>query len=330
MKIEIGARKSQLSQAQVGEVLAILSQHYPDLDVEIQKIETKGDQLVDVSLSKIGGKGLFLKEIQSALMAGEIDVAVHSMKDVPTDTPKALNICAITRRADPRDVLVSKGNLTLDELPTHATVATSSLRRSSQLKAYRPDLQVVPLRGNVNTRLKKLHDNPELDGIILAKAGLERLQLTQHISEVLPDDVMVPCVGQGALGLEVRSKDHELQTRLHVLDDLDTRAAVTAERAFLSQLEGSCHVPVGALAKVLRRRNSSSKISSDTSSNQAPQLVLTGVVASLDGSTLLKRKRTAPLTDITDTPKALGESLAKELLDLGAREVLKAAEQEVE
>ncbi|ACB84707.1 hydroxymethylbilane synthase [Natranaerobius thermophilus] len=305
MKLRIGTRRSQLALDQTNWVVEQLKTHYPDIEIEIKKIETKGDQLLNVSLSKVGGKGLFLKEIQNALLQGEIDLAVHSMKDIPTETTEDLEICAITKRVDPLDALISNNDITIDELPENAKIGTSSLRRGSQLKAYRNDLQIIPIRGNINTRMNKLQELPELDAVVLAKAGLVRSGMTDSISQNISPEIIVPCPGQGALGLEIRHDNENLKEKLAVLDDSESRKAIGAERAFLNRLGGSCHVPVGAYAEIISN-----------------ELHLTGVVASEDGQDVIKRSVQTHLSDNNKIPSTLGNDLAEELIELGANKIL--------
>ncbi|OWZ82879.1 hydroxymethylbilane synthase [Natranaerobius trueperi] len=302
MKLRVGTRKSELALNQTYWVVEKLKKYYPDIEIEIHKLTTKGDEILDKTLSKIGGKALFLKEIQNALLAGDIDLAVHSMKDIPTETPSELEICAVTKRLDPRDVLITKdNNSTLDELQLGSFVGTSSLRRASQLKAYRKDLQITPVRGNINTRLEKLQNSDKLDGIVLAKAGLMRADLTDLIAQEIPEDVIVPCVGQGALGIEIKADNDKLREKLSVLNDENSRTAIYSERTFLNQLGGSCHVPVGGLGRLTEKG-----------------LELTGVVAELEGSKVLKET----LIGSKDYPVDLGQELAYKLISQGAKEIL--------
>ncbi len=323
-KIRIGTRKSSLAQAQAQEIRKAIESFFPDGKVEIHKIQTRGDRLVDRSLSKIGGKGLFLKEIQQALFDDEIDIAVHSMKDVPAERPDGLEICAVPRRKPAEDVLVSHGDVSLDNLPKNAIVGTSSLRRKSQLLAYRPDLVVKPLRGNINTRLNKLLQSDEFAAIILAKAGLIRAGLEGCISQEISPEIILPGIGQGALAVEIKSDKNHLREKLNFLEDFKTRVEITAERQFLRTLEGSCHVPIGALA-VLKNMGSNYT------------LTLDGVVASLNGAVVLKDQGIKHFSssdlnyiEINYAASSLGKELAASLIEQGAGKIIREAEEEVE
>jgi hydroxymethylbilane synthase len=305
-KIIIGSRQSELALIQAHEVmrqLEALGLHY---DFEIKKMITKGDRILDVTLSKVGGKGLFVKEIEQALLDREIDIAVHSMKDMPGVLPDGLVIGAITKREDVRDAFVSKNGIRLQDLPAGSIIGTSSLRREAQIKAYRPDLEIRPIRGNLNTRMRKLSEE-DFDGIILAVAGLHRMGMLDKVTDFLPIDVSLPAVGQGALGIECREKDQEALSLIANLDDPATGLAVKAERAFLKVLEGGCQVPIAAYAQVDSRENS---------------IHLTGLVATPDGKTILKNEiRGADAEDI-------GIKLARSLLSQGAQELLDKVKEE--
>ena len=304
-KLRIGTRASQLALTQSEwvreQILALL----PGVDVELIRISTKGDRILDVPLAKVGGKGLFVKEIEEALLAGSIDLAVHSMKDVPTILPDGLHIGIVPQREEARDAFVSTRYRNLDELPQGAVVGTSSLRRKAQLLALRSDLQIHDLRGNVGTRLSKL-DNGDFDAIILAGAGLRRLNLQARITALLPSAQMLPAIGQGALGIELRLSDTELLEQLQPLHHSETAATVAAERAYLARLEGGCQVPIGAYATLSENR-----------------LSLTGLIASIDGTTLLRQTRFAPLAEADK----LGFELAEELLGRGGKAILEAVYQ---
>lgn len=312
--LTIGTRGSQLALVQAEYVAAELRRHHPALTVELQIISTKGDRVLDVALSKVGDKGLFVKEIELALLEGSVDLAVHSGKDMPSVQPDGLQLVVFPRRADPRDALVlpqsqqpDRGGsdatpATLDSLPSGAIVGTSSLRRASQLRAMRPDLTLHDVRGNVGTRLRKL-DEGHYDALILAAAGLERLDLHERISVVIPPTTMLPAVAQGALAIEARSVDGQTQELLTVLDDPATRVAVLAERALLRRLEGGCQVPIAAHATVDMARG---------------LLQLHGLVATLDGSKVVRATRDGTTAD----PEVVGTALAEELLSQGADAIL--------
>ncbi|WP_296918945.1 hydroxymethylbilane synthase, partial [uncultured Megasphaera sp.] len=247
-KLTIGTRKSALALWQAEYIKKALEGYDPELTVTLEHIVTKGDKILDVPLARIGGKGLFTTELESRLLAGTIDLAVHSLKDLPADLPDGLCLAAVTARSHVHDAFVSNRYAALDALPQGACVGTSSLRRRAQLLARRPDLTVRDLRGNVDTRLKKLDDG-EYDAIILAEAGLTRLGLTDRITQLLPTDTMIPAVGQGALAIETRADDDDLKQALSFLCDEETTAATTAERTFLAAINGSCQVPVGVYGK---------------------------------------------------------------------------------
>ncbi len=300
-RLSIGTRGSKLALWQSEWVKVKLEEAYPGLNVELVRIKTTGDKILDSPLSKIGGKGLFVKEIEDALFSGRIDLAVHSMKDVPVQLPPGLVLCCYPKREEVRDALVARNNMKLHELPWGAKLGTSSLRRAAQILHLRPDLQVQSLRGNVDTRLRKL-DEGQYDAIILAAAGLKRLGLEHRISQYLEPDEVLPAIGQGALGLEVREDDKEMIESLSFLNHVATELAVKAERAFLRKLEGGCQVPIAAYATVHNHT-----------------LNLTGMVAELDGSRLVKGSLEGP----TEDPELTGTRLAEELLERGADEILK-------
>src|SRR5690554_306940 len=242
-KIIVGSRRSKLALTQTNWVIEQLKKLNPSYEFRIKKIVTKGDRILDVTLSKVGGKGLFVKEIEQSLLDGEIDMAVHSMKDMPSDLPQGLVIGAIPKRVDPRDCLITQEGLPLEELPSHARIGTSSLRRASQLKAYRSDFQMDSIRGNIDSRLRKL-ETEGFDAIILAAAGLHRIGWEDRITAYLNPDICLPAVGQGALGIECRSDDMETLQLLTYLNDRSTNLTVSAERAFLTRLNGGCQVPI--------------------------------------------------------------------------------------
>ncbi|GED13280.1 hydroxymethylbilane synthase [Aneurinibacillus migulanus] len=297
-KIVVGSRQSALALTQTNWVIERLKAFGLPFEFEVKKIVTKGDRILDVTLSKVGGKGLFVKEIEQALLDGEIDMAVHSMKDMPAVLPPGLTIGCVPKRVDVRDVLISEDNQPLDKLPSGAIVGTSSLRRAAQLKAFRPDLVIEPIRGNIDTRMRKLKEE-SFSAIILAAAGLERMQWNGNITEFLPVEISLPAVGQGALAIECRADDKELLALLDKLNDKDTALAVKAERAFLRTLEGGCQVPIAAHATV-----TDDKVS------------LTGLVADPDGHTILKENMES------DDPEALGVNLAYKLKEQGAGDIL--------
>ena len=297
--IKIGTRGSALALWQANFIADALRNIFPTLTVELVKISTKGDRISDAPLSKIGGKGLFTREIEEALLDGRIDVAVHSLKDVPVELSTEFRLAAITERADPFDAFVSNRFGSIEELPRGALVGTSSLRRRAQLLALRPDLVVENLRGNVDTRLKKL-DEGKFDAIVLAAAGLRRLGFGDRIRAELEPTVMMPAVGQGALALEILSGS-KAEKYIRALDDPMSRAAVTAERSFLRVVEGGCQVPVGVYATI-----------------EVKKITVAGLIASLDGSKIIR----GTLDGDVDEAERLGASLAQRLLDGGGRDIL--------
>lgn len=299
-QLKIGTRGSQLALWQANWVKETLIRKNPDLDVEIIRIKTTGDKILDVPLAKVGGKGLFVKEIETALLDDSVDLAVHSMKDVPTQLPEELEIVAVTEREDPRDVTISREDLTLTELPEGARIGTSSLRRQAQLAAYRKDFVMEPLRGNVNTRLRKLKEG-QYDAIVLAYAGVKRLGWADEVSQILDADIMLPAIGQGALGIEARKDDADTLERISFLDHPETSVCVRAERAFLHRLEGGCQVPIAAYA---------------TADNSL--ITLTGLVAGIDGGSIIRMEVTSDAESAAET----GLALAEQILDSGGREIL--------
>jgi hydroxymethylbilane synthase len=298
--VVIGSRGSPLALWQANWIKELLQEHHSDLAVDIKIIKTSGDKIQDVPLAKIGGKGLFVKEIEEGLLKREVDFAVHSMKDMPIIFPMNLCIACVTKRENPFDALISKNNIKLDDLPKGAKVGTGSLRRISQLLYYRPDLKLVPLRGNLETRLKKL-ETEGLDAIILAAAGLIRLGWSDRITEIISPEVLLPAMGQGAVGIETRKNDVDNQILLADIDHEDTHYALDAERALVSQLEGGCNVPIGSFATL-----------------DGDKINLTGLVASLDGKKMYKKE----LTDLKTNAIALGRKLGDELIDLGADRIM--------
>lgn len=298
--LKIGSRGSQLALWQANWTKAQLEEK--GLQAEIVKIKTTGDKILDVPLAKVGGKGLFVKEIEEALIKGEIDLAVHSMKDVPSRLPAPLHLAAIPRREDPRDAVISRKKLRLADLPAGASIGTSSLRRQAQLLAVRPDLKIIPLRGNLDSRLRKLNEGI-FEAIILAAAGLHRLGWGDRITEYLPAEVSLPAIGQGALAIECRRDDSEVNTIISFLNDPETACTVSAERALLTRLEGGCQVPIAGHA-----------------TKSGDRVTLDGLVASLDGKTILRERRSANETDA----EALGIQVAEALLAKGADQILEA------
>ncbi|MDK2879622.1 MAG: hydroxymethylbilane synthase [Thermoanaerobacteraceae bacterium] len=246
--LRAGSRESKLALIQTNIVIEQLKRHYPDWEFEIVRIKTQGDKFLNAALGEVGGKGLFVKEIEEALFSGAIDMAVHSMKDVPSELPEGLHISAVTKREDPRDVFISMNGMRFSELATGARIGTSSLRRAVQLKAIRPDVEILPIRGNVSTRIKKMREL-DLAGIVLAAAGIKRLGMEEVITEYFTPEMMVPAVGQGSLAVETRIDD-ELSELIRCINDTNTESAVKAERAFMQALGGSCKIPIGAYAEV--------------------------------------------------------------------------------
>ena len=298
----IGTRQSLLALWQSNYIAGRLREEYPDSEVTLKKIVTKGDRILDVPLAKIGDKGLFTKEIEQELLDGTIDLAVHSLKDMPTVLPDGLCLTAITERANAGDAFVSNKYNSIEEMPEGSVLGTSSLRRRAQFLAKRPDLKIVDLRGNVDTRLKKL-DEGQMDAIILAAAGLTRLGHEDRIKQIIPQDYCLPAVGQGALAIECRSDNFQVRQMLDFLNDTSTKQATDAERAFLGLLEGGCQVPIGVHAKV-----------------KDGHLNMTAVIASLDGSTLLRDTAEGEAADAV----AIGRALGQKMLDNGGKEILAA------
>lgn len=295
-RLRIGSRGSQLALWQAQHIAALLRERGHEVDLEI--IKTTGDKITEVALAKVGTKGMFTKEIEEALVENRVDLAVHSLKDLPTELAADFEIAAITKRENPRDVFCSVHFASIDALPQRANVGTSSLRRQAQLKAVRPDLQIHPLRGNVDTRLRKL-ESGEYDAIILAAAGLNRLGKTQLVRQVIPAEVMTPAAGQGALGIEIRNGDQATKRLLLFLDDAAARAATTCERALLNKLGGGCQVPIGAFAEM-----------------QEGKIRLNALVAHPDGTRILRETR-----DGSD-PQQLGNEVGETLLRRGGDAIL--------
>lgn len=299
--LRIATRKSPLALWQAEYVAALLSVHHPGLSVVLVEVSTTGDRVLDVPLANIGGKGLFMKELEVALLEGRADIAVHSMKDVVVQLPPEFTISAICERDNPFDAFVSNDHEALERLPDGARVGTCSLRRQAQLRAAFPSLRVMNLRGNVNSRLRKL-DSGEFDAIILAAAGLKRLEMPERIRHTIDADVSLPAVGQGAVGIETRSDDVAVHELLQALDHETTRRCVEAERAMNEQLEGGCQVPIGAYARITGDR-----------------MVLEGLVGSIDGKQILRTR----IEGTPDDPCRLGRQAADELVMRGARDILR-------
>ncbi|OCA86557.1 hydroxymethylbilane synthase [Pradoshia sp. D12] len=307
-KIIIGSRRSKLALTQSNWVIDQLKNLGLPFEFELKEIVTKGDRILDVTLSKVGGKGLFVKEIEQAMLDGEIDMAIHSMKDMPAELPEGLTIGCIPEREDHRDVLISKNNLTLAELPEGAIVGTSSLRRSAQLLAKRPDLTIKWIRGNVDTRIQKLKDE-EYDAIVLAAAGLSRLGWKKDVvSDFLDEDTCIPAVGQGALAIECRADDHELLQELAKLTCQDTKEAVTAERVFLNKMEGGCQVPIAGFAY----------------KDEKGTLQFQALVGTPDGRTIYREQISG------DDPESLGITAANRLIERGAKTLIEKVKEEME
>lgn len=301
--LKIATRRSPLALWQANYVKERLIQIYPELTVELVPLITKGDVILDTPLAKIGGKGLFVKELENALLSGEADIAVHSMKDVPMQFPAGLELSVICKREDPRDAFVSNRYRCLAELPQGARVGTSSLRRQCQLKQLRPDLDIQSLRGNVGTRLSKL-DNGDYDAIILAAAGLIRLELQQRIASFIDVETSLPAAGQGAVGIECRSNDERVKQLLAPLADVQTTACVLAERAMNNHLQGGCQVPIGGYAVL-----------------QDNQIYLRALVGALDGSKIIR----AESKSAVENAEVLGVQVGQQLLEQGADKILQAA-----
>ncbi|MBU6450519.1 MAG: hydroxymethylbilane synthase [Cyanobacteria bacterium REEB67] len=300
--LRIGTRESKLALLQTDIVIGVLSRHYPDIRFEVQHITTGGDKIQDRPIAAIGGRGVFVKELEDALLHDRVDLVVHSLKDLPTDLPEGLTLACVLDRSDPRDVLVSEKYGGLAELPPGATVATSSRRRTAQLLALRPDLSFIDMRGNIPTRLRKLAEG-QCDAMVLAAAGLIRLGLTENIKEYLSLRISTPAVGQGALAVECRLADHDLRGILREIEDADLALAIQAERAFLDVLGGGCSVPAGALAQV-----------------EAAEIILDGCVAALDGSEVFRDQIKGP----KQKASTLGKTLAERMQNAGAEKILVA------
>jgi len=301
MILRIGTRGSKLALAQSEWVKGKIEGKHPHVQVQLIRIKTTGDKILDSPLSKIGGKGLFVKEIEEALLERRVDLAVHSMKDVPAELPEGLTLSAFPEREDPHDAFISAEHKALEQLPQRVRVGTGSLRRAAQLLHIRPDLEMVPVRGNVDTRLRRL-EGGEFQAVILAAAGLRRLGFADRIRQLISVDQVIPAIGQGALGLEVRRDDEQTMGLIRFLNHEETEVTVRAERAFLKELEGGCQVPMAAFCRF-----------------HDGQLHLEGMVAELDGSKVIRDNITGEKSGARD----LGISLARRLLASGADEILK-------
>ncbi|PKN38070.1 MAG: hydroxymethylbilane synthase [Deltaproteobacteria bacterium HGW-Deltaproteobacteria-2] len=298
--MKIGTRGSKLALTQTNFVAEKLKKAIPGAEIEICVIKTSGDIMQDVSLLTIGGQGVFVKELEEALLSNKIDLAVHSMKDVPGETPEDLMFVAILHREDVRDVLVSRNNIKMEFLPKGAKIGTGSQRRGAQIKSMMPDVNIVPLRGNLDTRLKKI-ETENLTGIILAAAGMKRMGLAEKITQFLPVETMLPAVGQGALGLQIRKSDTELAKACVALNDATTAAEVTAERSFLRALGGGCRLPIAALGKL-----------------DGQMLTLEGMLAAPNGSTMIREK----ISGAKEDAEEMGKKLAEIILEKGGRRLL--------
>ena len=305
-KFVIGSRGSDLALWQANYVKTSLENLFPEDQFEIKIIYTTGDRVIDTALSKIGDKGLFTKEIEAALLDGSIDMAVHSLKDLQTEQPDGLVIGTVCERETPNDIFISKSGGEINVLPRGARVATGSLRRRSQLLHYRPDLNIEEIRGNVPTRLKKF-DESDLDGMILAYAGVYRLGLGERVSQLIPFEIMLPAVGQGAVAIEIRSDDQRTAAAVAKLNHQPTRTCITAERAFLRRLEGGCQVPIGAYATLT-----------------GESVTLEGIVGSLDGNVVFRES----LSGKAEDADSIGTKLADSLIALGARELLDSSREQ--
>jgi len=294
----VGSRKSRLAITQTNWVIQKLKEKRPDLQIKLNTVTTKGDRILNVTLAKVGGKGLFVKEIENALLERQIDFAVHSLKDLPAQSPKGLVIAAIPQRENPFDCLISETATTIDQLPPKAVIGTSSLRRQAQLLAYRPDLTIKPIRGNIDTRLRRLRQG-EFDGIILAVAGLKRMNWQHQITQKLPLSRMVPAVGQGALAVQCREDDWELIQLLQSIHHEETARCIRAERAFLFSFQGDCHLPIAGYAE-----------------KQGERIRLTGFVASADGKKKIRKSMTG------QEGEQVGQALAQWMMERGAKELL--------
>jgi hydroxymethylbilane synthase len=299
-KIVIGSRGSDLALWQANWVKKELEHGYPDAEISIQIIKTEGDKILDVALSKIGDKGLFTKAIEDALLDWKIDLAVHSLKDLPTALPEGLCVGAVSRREDPHDAFISLKHNSLSELPKGAKVATGSLRRTCQLLNYRSDLNIIDVRGNINTRLKKLEDEG-WDGMILALAGIRRLGLDKHLKQIISEEIMLPAVSQGVMAVEIRSEDSELMKMLDQINDKDSMYQVKAERSMLKTVEGGCQIPVGVFTKI-----------------ENDIIKMDAMIGSIDGKQIVR----CTMNDAAENSESLGRRVGMDLLERGGREIL--------
>jgi hydroxymethylbilane synthase len=300
--IKVGTRSSKLARLQTDIVIEQLRAHHPDRNFEIHMVTTGGDKNRSVPIAELGSQGVFVKELEDALLTHDVDIVVHSLKDLPSEMAKGLVLASVLTREDARDVLVSRGNLKFEDLPAGSRIATSSRRRAAQLRSWRQDLIFTDIRGNIPTRIQK-HDDGKCDAIVLAAAGLIRLELTDRIAQYFDFERCVPAAGQGALAVECRAVDEPLRDLLANIDDSTVRAEIEAERALLSSLGGGCSVPIGAFAKA-----------------EGEQLVLIASVSSLDGKDTVRMEMTGPIHD----PERLGKCLAQDLLKNGAETILYA------
>jgi len=300
LKLKIGTRASALALVQANWVKDKLIHHYKDCQIQLVPIKTEGDRIKKIPISQIRGKGVFIKEIEKALLEEKIDLAVHSMKDLPLELPSGLLIAAITKREDPFDVFISNSYSSLEDLPPYSTIATGSIRRKVQLLHYRNDLIIKEIRGNVITRLKKVNKG-YAEGLILAAAALKRLKKRAKISQYLHPDICLPAAGQGALGIEIRSADLSLKKRLVVINDIESNSAITAEKSCLRSLGGGCHIPASAYGEIIKG-----------------EILLKGFVASLDGKLIIREKVLGP----KEEAEILGELLAKKILTSGGKELI--------
>jgi len=304
VEIKIGTRKSKLALWQSEWVKSKIEAAFPDVKVTLVKIVTKGDKILDVPLARIGDKGLFTKEIEDAMLKGEVDIAVHSLKDVPSFLPEGLSLIAFSDREDPRDAFLSNGRYTLETLPEGAVVGTSSLRRKAQLKMFRKDLRIEDLRGNVDTRIRKLKEG-QYDAIILASAGVKRLGFEREIDEIIPPEKMIPSVSQGILGIEGREKDKEIiEIVRKAINSQESEIAAAVERSFLRTVEGGCQVPLGCYAEVNGRK-----------------IHVRAFISDLEGEIFYKEEGVFKFNNLDDAER-IGASIAERLLVLGGKEIL--------
>lgn len=299
-KLRLGSRGSKLALIQADLAKKTINQYFPELDIDIFVIKTKGDKILDTALSKIGDKGLFTKELENSLLSKEIDIAVHSLKDLPSEIAPEFSLSAVLERANNCDALISKNGKKLSQLTSENVIATSSLRRIAGLRHLNPDFQIVDIRGNVQTRLKKMEDG-YCDAMVLATAGLQRLNLDNYITEIIDPEILVPAVGQGAIALETKSSDNLIKQICTKINDTETWIRISAERAFMRKIEGGCQIPVGAYAIITGKK-----------------LFITGFIASLDGKKYLRET----LTGSVNSPEELGQKLATVLINKGGKDIL--------